>query len=76
MVDMKAVEKYRADFQNMSDAELTAQMHQWVPHSDMHVAAKLILAERHTRQERQRFHLIFWPALVAAFASVVALFLR
>jgi hypothetical protein len=57
----------------MSDAELHGQMHQLQAHTDMHVAAKLLLEERHKKQERHRFYLIFWPALIAAIASVLAL---
>lgn len=75
MVDMQKVGLYRHNFERMTDEELTGQMHQWVPHSEMHIAAKLILSARHEKRERNRFHLIFWPALVAAIASVVALFL-
>jgi hypothetical protein len=72
-MDMQQVERYRRDFARMSDEELHAQMHQWVAHSEMHLAAKLLLEERHKEQERHRFYLIFWPALVAAIASVLAL---
>lgn len=74
VMEMETVERYRRDFAGKSDEELHAQMHQWAPHSEMHLAAKLLLQERHWKQERHRFHLIFWPALVAALASVLALF--
>ena len=74
MVEMDKVEKWRREYARMSDAELTGQMHQWVEHSEMHIAAKLLLEERRQKQERLRFHLIFWPAVVAAIASILALF--
>lgn len=46
MPDMDKVERYKSDYAPMSNAELINAMHSWVPHSDMHLAAKLLLQER------------------------------
>lgn len=83
MPDMEKVERYKKEYAHMSEAELTNQMHAWVPHSDMHLAAKLLLQERREAADRakasletRRFHWSFWPALVAAVASVTSLIVQ
>ena len=83
MPDMEKVECFKNDYAHMSDAELINQMHAWVPHSDMHLAAKLLLHERQEassknreRLETRRFHWFFWPALIAAVASVISLLVQ
>ena len=72
MAEIKNVERYRKEYQHLTDVELTNQMHSWVPHSEMHIAAKIVLSERRAKHERLRFHLIFWLSLIAAIAGVVA----
>ena len=69
------VEQNRQKLARLSDAELVEQMHQWAPHSEKHIAAKLLLFERNAKRERYRFHMVFWPAFVAAIASALALLL-
>jgi len=49
-MDMKKVDQYRKNFLKMPDEALHGQMHQWVPHSEMHLAAKLLLAERREKK--------------------------
>lgn len=83
MPDMDKVERYKKDYAHMSDAELINQMHAWLPHSDMHLAAKLLLHERQSasaqskeKLETRRFHWFFWPALLAAVASIASLIIQ
>lgn len=71
MVDTARVDKFRKSWAKKTDDELVTEMHTWAAHLDEHLAAKLILFERHSKLERHRFHWIFWPALVAAVAGVV-----
>lgn len=60
----------------MSNDELYGQMHQWVEHSEMHLAAKLLLKEQAEKLEQKRFHLIFWPSLIGGIAAILAIFYR
>jgi hypothetical protein len=72
---MEQVENFKSNFRSMSDGELHAQMHQYVAHSEMHLAAKLLLEERKNKKEKQRFHLVFWPSLIAATIAVLSFIL-
>ena len=83
MADMSQVEFHKKAFASMTDAQLINQMHQWAPYSEMHIAAKLLLEERQRaasagkeQVETRRFHWFFWPALIAAIASVMSLALQ
>ncbi len=72
-MDIKVVNKHREEFKNLSDAELHTQMHSWVEHSPMHVAAKIELDDRRQKKEKARFHLVFWPSLIAAAVAIFSL---
>lgn len=80
MADMEKIERLKKDFAQKSDAELINEMHQWREFAEMHIAAKLVLQERKNSAlkakeglETRRFHWFFWPALIAALASIASL---
>jgi len=70
-MNMEQVEQHKKAYEKMSDGELHAQMHQWVAHSERHLAAKLLLEERKSKKDKVRFHLVFWPSLIAATVAVL-----
>ncbi len=72
-MDIKDVNKHREGFKKLSDAELHTQMHSWLEHSPMHVAAKIELEDRRHKKEKTRFHLVFWPSLIAAVVAIISL---
>jgi len=72
-MDTSQIENYLSEYANLSDDALIAETHAWAPHSERHVAAKLLLESRRKKTERTRFHLIFWPSLVAAISAIAAL---
>ena len=66
----KLLEQYK----NMSNHDLTEIMHTRKDSSQRHIAAKLLLEERREKRDRQRFHLVFWTALIGTLASIIVLF--
>jgi hypothetical protein len=42
-------------------------------HSTNHIVASVLISEMDSSSERRRFHLIFWPSLVAAIAAILSL---
>jgi hypothetical protein len=62
----------RREFSELSENELIERREKFLEGSASSIVATQFLAEI----ERRRFHWIFWPALAAAIASVLALALQ
>lgn len=45
---------YRKAYAQKSDSDLIHEMHRWVPHSEMHIAAKQLLEERRYAAQVER----------------------
>jgi hypothetical protein len=54
MANKDEIENCRKSYDHMADSELIHMMHQWVPYSAMHIAAKQLLEERRQTSNKER----------------------
>jgi hypothetical protein len=53
MANAQLIDMYRKQYINCSDEELIREMHQWVQHSEQHIAAK---QELHSREQKNQIN--------------------